>query len=100
MRHLAHILLCTGRMQGGARSNLIFSGYSVKAAQNEGFLKSRLSPICEVRWGVTEAGRPFQQYEGLDRGKDSQPLTWKLLSLTTIFYSKHHAAERWDSEFG
>ena len=64
MRHLAHILLCTGRMQGGAGSNLIFSGYSVKAAQNEGFLKSRLSPICEVRWGVTEAGRPIQQDEG------------------------------------
>ena len=56
----------TGWMQGGAGSNLIFSGYSVKAAQNEGFLKSRLSPICEVRWGVTEAGagRPFQQDEG------------------------------------
>ena len=72
----------------------------MKAAQNERFLKSRLSPICEVRWGVTEAGRPFQQYEGLDRGKDSQPLTWKLLSLTTSFYSKHHAAERWDLEFG
>ena len=64
MRHLAHILLCSGRMQGGAGSNLIFSGYSVKAAQKEGFLKSRLSPICEVRWGVTEAGRTFQQDEG------------------------------------
>ena len=51
-------------MQGGAGSNLIFSGYSVKAAQNEGFLKSRLSPICEVRWGVAEAGRPFQQDKG------------------------------------
>ena len=40
----------------------------MKAAQNEGFLKSRLSPICEVRWGVTEAGagRPFQQDEGLE----------------------------------
>ena len=47
-------------------SNVIFSGYSVNAAQNEGFLKSRLSPICEVRWGVSEAGRPFQQDEGLE----------------------------------
>ena len=64
MQHLARILLCTGRMLGWAGSNLIFSGYSVKPAQNEGFLKSRLSPICEVRWGVTEAGRPFQQDEG------------------------------------
>ena len=80
MRHLAP----SGRMQGGAGSNLTFSGYSVKPAQNEGFLKSRLSPICEVRWGVTEEGRPFQQDEGLDRGEASSAVAIKSFSSSGL----------------